>query len=243
MSFVAFDLEIAALLPPDCTDLDAHRPLGITCAALAWQYDGAILSATICGHDEGGAITPRMSRGECAALVHLLGDLVAGGRKLLTWAGCGFDFRTLAEESGCHEACRHLAMGHVDMMYHLFCQQGHALGMDAAARGAGLHGKTDGVRGAQAPQMWADGCYAEVLAYVAQDVRTTLQVAQAVERDGCVRWTSRRGRPCNVPIDRWLTVAEAERLPLPDTSWMDAPWPRIKFTAWMGQYHQEGFVP
>ena len=45
--------------------------------------------------------------------------------------------------------------------------------MDAAARGAGLHGKTNGVRGAQAPQMWADGCHAEVLAYVAPDARTT----------------------------------------------------------------------
>ena len=32
----------------------------------------------------------------------------------------------------------------------------------------------------------------------------------------------------------WLTVEEALRLPLPDTSWMDEPWPREKFTGWMG---------
>lgn len=232
--YVAFDLEIAALLPEGVADLDAHRPLGITCAALAWEYDGALLAATFCGHDDGGAIQPRMSRAECAALVHLLADLVAGGHTLLTWAGCGFDFRTLAEESGCPATCSALASAHVDMMLHFHALTGYALGMDAAARGAGLHGKTNGVRGAQAPQMWADGCHAEVLAYVAQDARTTVQVARAVEQQGCVRWTSKRGRPCTLPIDRWLTVAEASALPLPDTSWLTDPWPRSKFTAWIG---------
>ncbi len=233
MRFVAFDLEIAALLPPDCRDLDAHRPLGITCAALAWEYGGTLLTATFCGHDDGGAITPQMSRPECAALVNLLADLIAGGHTLLTWAGCGFDFRTLAEESGCFAECAALARAHVDMMLHFHAITGYALGMDAAAKGIGLHGKTDGVRGTDAPALWAAGEYATVLAYVAQDVRTTLQVAQAVERDGNVCWTSRRGRPCTVPVARWLTVDEAHRLPLPDTSWLDAPWPRSKFTAWM----------
>ena len=32
----------------------------------------------------------------------------------------------------------------------------------------------------------------------------------------------------------WLMVSEALELPLPDTSWMDSPWPREKFTGWMG---------
>ncbi len=233
MRFVSFDLEIAALLPPDCADLDAHRPLGITCAALAWEYDGVLLSATFCGHDDGGAIQPRMGRAECTALVHLLTDLVTAGHTLCTWAGAGFDFRTLAEESGCYAECTTLARAHVDMMLHFHALTGYALGMNAAAQGMGLHGKTDGMSGAQAPQLWANGCHAEVLAYVAQDARTTVQLARAVEQQGCVRWTSKRGRPCIVPIPQWLTVAEAHRLPLPDTAWMSAPWPRAKFTAWM----------
>jgi hypothetical protein len=29
-------------------------------------------------------------------------------------------------------------------------------------------------------------------------------------------------------------VEAARSLPLPDTSWMDEPWSRAKFTAWMG---------
>jgi hypothetical protein len=32
----------------------------------------------------------------------------------------------------------------------------------------------------------------------------------------------------------WLTVEAAGKLPLPDTSWMDEPWAREKFTGWMG---------
>jgi hypothetical protein len=32
----------------------------------------------------------------------------------------------------------------------------------------------------------------------------------------------------------WLTVSEALGLPLPDTSWMSDPWPRERFTGWMG---------
>lgn len=235
--YCAFDLEIAALLPEGVTDLDAHRPLGITCAALAWEYNGAILAATFCGHDDTGAIQPRMSQAECAALVHLLADLVAGGHTLLTHNGAGFDLRTLAEESGRWAECRTLAWQSVDTLYHLFCVNGYALGMDAIAKGMGLHGKTDGVRGADAPSLWAQGCRAEVLAYVAQDVRTTLQVAYAVEQSSCVRWVSKRGRPCTVPLARWLTVAEAHRLPLPDTSWMDAPWPRERFTGWLFENH------
>jgi len=31
--YLAFDMETAKVLPPDVTDVLAHRPLGITCAA------------------------------------------------------------------------------------------------------------------------------------------------------------------------------------------------------------------
>jgi hypothetical protein len=34
--------------------------------------------------------------------------------------------------------------------------------------------------------------------------------------------------------DGWLTVREALELPLPNTSWMDEPWPRERFTGWLG---------
>ena len=124
-------------------------------------------------------------------------------------------------------------MNHIDMMYHVFCLRGHYLGLDKAAKGLGLPGKTEGMNGAAAPQMWAAGQQRQVLDYVGQDVRTTLQVAQEVERLGMVQWTSARGRRNFIDIDRWLPVAEAQRLPYPDTSWMSNPVSRDQFTAWM----------
>jgi hypothetical protein len=32
----------------------------------------------------------------------------------------------------------------------------------------------------------------------------------------------------------WLSMEAAGRLPEPDTSWMDKPWSRERFTDWMG---------
>ena len=73
------------------------------------------------------------------------------------------------------------------------------------------------------------------LPYVAQDARTTLEVAQACEGCGELRWIARSGKVRRMALgEGWLTVREALELPLPDTSWMDEPWPREKFTGWMG---------
>ena len=44
--------------------------------------------------------------------------------------------------------CRALAVAHVDLMFHVFCQLGHGVGLDAAAKGMGLAGKTKGMNGA-----------------------------------------------------------------------------------------------
>jgi len=119
------------------------------------------------------------------------------------------------------------------MMFHFFCLQGYVLGLDKAARGMGLPGKPDGLSGAQMPRFWSEGRYREVLDYLKQDVQLTLRLAQVVEQRGCLNWISQRGKACQVRIPRWLTVAEARRLPLPDTTWMTRPWPRSKFTAWL----------
>ena len=89
--------------------------------------------------------------------------------------------------------------------------------------------------GALAPTMWAEGRREEVFQYVAQDVRTTMAVATACEARGTLAWVARSGKLRSMTLPGgWLTVREALELPLPDTSWMDDPWPRTKFTGWMG---------
>jgi hypothetical protein len=120
------------------------------------------------------------------------------------------------------------------MMFHVFCLKGYPLGLDKAAKGMGLKGKPPGISGEMAPRMWEAGQYQQVLDYVQQDVRTLLELAHAIDLERQLRWVSNSGRPQRLSLPSgWLTVKEAQNLPLPDTSWMSNPWPRSKFTKWL----------
>jgi hypothetical protein len=228
--YLAFDIETAKVCSEEESDWRSCRPLGISCAAtLLADADKAILW-------HGGSDRPadRMDQTEAAALVEYLAVQVGRGYTIVTWNGVGFDFDILAEESEMLEKCRELAVSHVDMMFHVLCQLGHGVGLDAAARGMRLPGKSKGMSGVLAPVLWAEGRRDEVLEYVAQDVRTTLELATKCEACGVLRWIARSGmaREMELP-EGWLSVKLAEQLPQPDTSWMTDPWPRTRFTGWM----------
>jgi len=229
--YLAFDLEIARVIPDGIDDWSLYRPFGITCAAtLEMDRTPRVWH----GHTLDGAIAGQMSRAETAEIVTFLEGEVAAGKTIVTWNGAGFDFSVLAEESGLTAVCARLADAHIDMMYHFFCLKGFALGLDKAAQGMGVQGKMSEVGGANAPRFWQQGRYEEVLDYVCQDVTTTLQVCQAVEHQGSLQWITGRGTTQLAPFSSgWLTVAEASQLPLPDTSWMRTPWSRKKFTGWI----------
>jgi RNase_H superfamily len=229
MKYLAFDIEIAKEIPEDAPDWKQYRPLGITCAATFVAGEHPRLWYSM----KDGHYAPAMLQDDVADLVGYLRYMTMRGYTILTWNGLAFDFDVLAEESGLYSVCADLAMQHVDMMYHIFCLRGHYLGLDKVAKGLKLSGKTEGMTGAKAPQMWAEGQQAKVLEYVAQDVRTTLEVAREAQRLGMVQWTSASGRRNIIDIDRWLPVAEAQLLPYPDTSWMSNPVSRDQFTAWM----------
>lgn len=233
-NYLAFDIEICREIPEGVTDWKTLRPLGISCAATLGEGELPYFWRR-------GQLTDRqpiggaMEREGAQALVHALQGRVRAGFTILGWNSLSFDFDILAEESGMHDECAELALNHVDMMFDFFCRRGHVLGLDKAAKGMGLPGKTEGMHGDLVPAMWAAGRYEEVLDYVAQDVRTTLDLALAVEHSGELCWTSNSGRPnvCPVP-GGWLTVREALALPEPGTSWMTDPWPRSHFTSWLG---------
>jgi hypothetical protein len=163
MKYLAFDLEIAQTIPEGETDWMAHRPLGITCAA-AVSSDGGLWNWW--AQDPRNRFRGKMSEFQCVRMVATLNALIAEeGYTLLTWNGLGFDFDILAEESGMHEECKALALGHIDMMFHFFASKGFPLGLDAASKGMGLPGKPEGMDGAIAPELWADGQYHRVLDY------------------------------------------------------------------------------
>ncbi|NMC13497.1 MAG: hypothetical protein GYA34_11525 [Chloroflexi bacterium] len=231
--YLAFDLEIAKSLPNGIDDLKAYRPLGITCAA---TYTGDEQPKLWYGQNPDGNAAPQMSRRQLLSLLAYLEDMVEEGYTILTWNGCGFDFDILAEESGEILRCAKLAWNHIDMMFHFFCITGFPLGLDKAAKGMGLQGKLIGMSGELAPRYWAEGKWAIVLDYVAQDVQTTLDLALVSEKMGELRWINNKGIRSAVSLaGGWLPVCEATKLPLPDNSWMRTPWKRSKFTGWINQ--------
>lgn len=265
---VAFDVETARVVP-EGESLEDHEPLGISVAALydrdwqsprvyyggCWSYLSRMLPSRLPKYT-----SPRMNAIECQELVRCLEKLVAKGHTIVGWNSLGFDFRILAQESGLVEECRRLAWGHIDVMFHFFCAKGFAVGLDAVAKGMGLAGKTEGVSGADAPRMWAEGEFSKVMEYVSQDVRTTMEIYDSL-RPGVLQWTTKRGGKASweIPGRRLLRACEAVDLPEPDVSWWtvrckacgvacdsDAgkcegcgsvdlmrPWTREKFTGWV----------
>ena len=149
----------------DASDWRSQRPLGISCAAvLPADADEPTLWH---GGNDRSCPADKMSPQEAAALVNYLTAQVESGYTLLTWNGVGFDLDVLAEESQMLRECRQLAANHVDMMFHILCRLGYGVGLDAAARGMGITGKPEGMSGAVAPVLWAEGRREEVLRYVA----------------------------------------------------------------------------
>ena len=221
--YLAFDIETATVSDRNWRSC---RPLGIACAAtLLSDTDELILWQ--------GA-SERLSRQEAASLVEYLRQQVGHGYTVLTWNGTGFDFDILAEESGMLAECRELAVNHVDMMFHVLCRLGYGVSLNAAAKGMNLPGKPEGMNGAMAPVLWAEGKREAVLEYVAQDVRTTAELAKECEAYGAMWWITKSGKARRMMLPRgWLTVEEAEQLPEPNTSWMTDPWVRAEFTAWL----------
>jgi len=230
--FLAFDIETAKEIPGDDLVWRKHRPLGIACAAtLAADERQPVLWY---GKTQHGDPAPRMSTDDAQHLVDYLLRMVAGGYRILTWNGLGFDFDVLAEESSATASCRECALEHVDMMFHAFCILGYPIALEKVAQGMGLPGKPQGMSGSMAPRLWAQGQFKEVLDYVVQDVRIALDIAKACEQRGILEWITRKGSKKSIQLPSgWLTVREALLLPQPDTSWMSAPIPRRDFTAWL----------
>ena len=231
--YLAFDIETAAALSDaQFQNWKAHRPLGIAC--IAAQACDAATPTFWDGRDAGGGHDARLSRAQISDFVAFLERMRSQGYTLLTWNGVGFDWDVVAEESGMIDLCRELAVDHVDPMFHIFCELGYPVSLEKAAQGRKIQGKPEGMTGFQAPRLWAQGRYQEVLDYVAEDVRIVLEVAVSNEKQRSFRWITAKGDAKSMPLPGgWLTVQAAQTLPQPDTSWMSSPIPRTRFTQWL----------
>lgn len=259
--FASFDIETARPLPPGEPDWHNYRPLGIACAAL--QLEGEEPQLFYRGMDrempQGGA----MGLHELLKLYQAINLAVVGGYTILTWNGLGFDFDVFQEsmKPDHFQSIMNVALFfHVDMMFQFLCMKGYPLGLEAASKGMGFSGKAGGLKGDLAPLLWMEDTallsYSKfpelseksavdrrqmVLTYVAKDVGMTLQVARAVEKEGCVRWISQRGKEMSVSFPQGLlVVADALEISLPNTAWMDVPMTRERFYGWTGWKSRNG---
>ncbi len=230
--YLAFDIETAKEVPGEVFDWKPHRPLGICCAAaLPGDAQQPIVWH---GTTADGKPAPRLSLSDAKRIVDELAKFVADGYTLVTWNGLGFDLDVLAEEANARQQCQTLALNHVDLMFHVFCDRGFPISLEKAAQGMKIPGKPEGISGEVAPQLWAQGRFEEVINYVSHDVRIALQIAVKCDANRRFDWITGRGKKSSVTLPQgWFTVRDALKLPLPDTSWMDAPIPRRRFTGWL----------
>jgi hypothetical protein len=138
------------------------------------------------------------------------------------------------------------ALSHIDPAFQMLCQKGFMIGLAAMSEGLGLAGKTEGMDGLRAVEMWKGTREDQdkVLEYVAQDARATAMMYEAILEKGYVRWITKRGSWSRYPwipkiirdeeafTYRLFTAKESLEIPEPDTSWMDKPLPREKFYGW-----------
>lgn len=234
MNVAAFDLETAKVIPYQREDWSRERDLGIGCAALATTGEDVRFWEGV----------PRLDRAAAGGLVDDLRAASESGATIVTWNGCAFDFRVLAEASGRVADCARLAVDHVDLMLMVTFEKGWLLGLQKALLGAGLPGKRRDVRlrdgtiltdmdGSRAPELWAAGEREAVLAYLGEDVRQLRLLAEAVVARRRIAWTSDKGKAQSVLVSRLLSVRECFAIPLPDTSWMKNPPRREGFVDWM----------
>jgi hypothetical protein len=232
----AWDLEIAKI--GEGGGFPTERPFGITCASIV-RSDGE--GEVYYGHD-GDGYAPQMSQEEAKAFVGKLVEMSEDGWMFTTWNGAQFDYHVLAEESGLWEICADLALAHWDPMFQFFCLKGFPVGLQAVSEAMGIEGKLgygEGMSGANAPQMWSDGQYQEVLDYVLQDSQANLDVALAILEQGGVSWYTKRGKFSTQPLAEPKTVLEClDEIPVADNSWMTNPLKRDSFVEWMDKAYE-----
>lgn len=231
--YLAFDLEIASVLPEGTRDLLSHRPLGISCAATA---------------DDTGATSiyegrPKMTQSQAIELLSDLSFCQHEDTPIVTWNGAAFDLLVLGEEANDMKAAAKLAKNHVDLMVVFLAVKGYRMGLKTAAMACGsIKGTAEMESGAAAPEMWAAGQYDTVLAYVEQDAVATAEILEYLLNNRGFSWISKKGYtnlfklPGHVKTIYDLTVEKVLTWREPDTSWMSDPPKRSDILAWTLPY-------
>ena len=227
---VSFDIEIANIfeLAPG-EDLDQYGPFDISCAAAADEA-GEIIHWV--SQAEDGSYEPHIGAEKAHEMLSWLRTQQLAGARLFAWNGLSFDLRWIGVAAKDIPLAVEVALDLYDPMFQVFVQRGFPVGLAKVAEGLGVI-ETKLMDGADAPVQWAAGNHQEVLDYVAGDCRITDAVVARIEEAKGITWRTGRGTLSTEPMPVLKRVRDLLDAPEPDTSWMDAPMPRSKFTSWM----------
>ena len=227
---VSFDIEIANIfeLAPG-EDLDQYGPFDISCAAAADEA-GEVIHWVNQAAD--GSYEPHLDVEKAHEMLSWLRAQQLAGARLFAWNGLSFDLRWIGVAAKDIPLAAEVALDLYDPMFQIFVQRGFPVGLAKVAEGLGVI-ETKLMDGADAPVQWAAGNHQEVLDYVAGDCRITDAVVARIEETKGITWRTGRGTLSTEPMPVLKRVRELLDAPEPDTSWMDAPMPRTKFTSWM----------
>lgn len=237
MKYLGFDLEVCTW--PEEGDWDHETSLGVSCIGLMgsdWD-EPRVFYAGMSSKPEPRAMNKNeFEKFELFLCNNALEYTIVG------WNSLQFDFLVMAlADPDNADSYAKLAMTHIDPMFYILCAKGWPVGLQTVAKGLGLSGKTEGMSGDKAPEMWMNGSIDDrmkVLEYVGQDAVTTLDIVEVANRTGYLRWFSKSGNPQSLPVlNREVpTVQECLKITVPDTSWMDNPLKREDFYDWTKSY-------
>lgn len=227
MKVCTFDLEIAENIPEGFA---WEHGLDISCAATALQDGESRFWADPNNPPGGFDFAFAMGPAAIAELVDYLWDLQAVQKiPIVTWNGLSFDFRALAFSAGGNRDVEQkigmLAMNHIDLMFLIRVQKGFPISLQSAADGLKVAGKTEGMHGDLAPDMWkfSPEDQRKVLEYVIQDAEATLRVYRALKAQGQLTWTTKSGSLSRYPWFPAWTVGEEvvppESFKVPGDAW------------------------
>jgi hypothetical protein len=91
--------------------------------------------------------------------------------------------------------CKELVKNHIDIPIASSTDTGMMMGLDAAARGTG-NGRKNNQRSTDAPRLWTEGKYQEVLQHVKLDAILTLRVYETImtQIPPSLTWSTKSGR-------------------------------------------------
>ncbi len=227
---IAFDIEIANVfeLSPG-EDLDAYGPFDISCAAAVHDEGHTDLWVT---KDHAGRPVRCLDAVTAHDMLHRLRKWQLEGAHLFAWNGLSFDLRWLGVAANDVSLATAIALDLYDPMFQFFVQRGFPVGLAKVAEGFGVSERKL-MESSEAPKEWARGNYQNVLDYVAMDCCLTNQCVKHIKATGSVKWVTKTGSSSFEPMPALHQVRDLLNAPCPDTSWMDHPIPRTKFTSWL----------